>query len=178
MAHFELKHTEFYQHDLVLAHFKLNQSYYLEKFPLPNSARRSGMSGCFSFQIPCLSTTTQDRPRMEQQGTTRLLPGKNDALEAKKSVKFLTWLIRLPPFTPSSHDIKSLCPGGSFGLVQNNQATSLLQGATLEHQIRQIFGIWSAYPGSPNSMGRLWRKRISFAVISCNHQPHQNYGPR
>lgn len=117
---FSLNIVAFYQHDLVLAHFKLTQSYYLEKFPLPNSTRRSGMSGCFSFQIPCLSTATWDRSRMEQQGTTRLLQGKNDALEAKKSVKFLTWLIRLPPFTPSSPDIKSLCPGGSFGLVPNN----------------------------------------------------------
>lgn len=76
MAHFELKHSVLYQRDLVLDCSRLNQSYYLEKFPytLTNRAGRSGVSGRFSFQLPCLSKVNWDRPRMEQQ-QQRLLPG-------------------------------------------------------------------------------------------------------
>lgn len=52
MARFELKHTVLYQHGLVLGHFKLNQSYYLEKFPLLNRAGRNGNEWVFFFLAP------------------------------------------------------------------------------------------------------------------------------
>ncbi len=78
---------------LFLNVLKLNQSYYLEKSE--RRAERSGTSGCFSFQFPCLSRTTgRDRPKLaQQQGAIRgCSQAKNHALE--KSVKFLTWLKR------------------------------------------------------------------------------------
>lgn len=84
----------------------------------------------------------------------------------------------VPPSTPNSAQ-QSLCPGGSFDFPPKQNR--------LHHYHREMHSnirlggfFWrggSACLCPPDSTGGPRRKRISYAVISCNRWPHQNYGP-
>lgn len=79
----------------------------------------------------------------------------------------------LPPH-PAAADSQSLCPGGTASTCPKQH--HFYRGAALGVRLDVFFfvGVGSACPGHPNSTGRLWQKRISYAVISCNRRPHQN----
>lgn len=87
-------------------------------------------------------------------------------------------IVPLRPRNPShsSHDfnVTSVFAGKASGRQHRHRGAS----ARIQHQIILISGVRSACLGSPNSVRRLWQKRINYAVISCNLQPHQSQIPR
>lgn len=95
---------------------------------------------------------------------------------AKKSVKFLACLSRSPPYTPQqTHRVCVL--EVSFDYPKQLDYIIIMKEPHLSIRLGRFFGVSSARPSWPNSMGGLWRKRISYAVISCNRWPHQNHVP-
>lgn len=170
MAHFEWnKHAVF--SPAWPFSWTLNQSNYLERSALQNTAERSGMKGEFSFQFSRLSRTTWDRNNkvLRDWSQAKIMPPGQEVCQ----IPCMTFI--LLPSTPSWKDTQSLCPGAlnchkQLGYIHyyREPHANIRLGSFLEsvQHVRARLIQWE-------DCG----KRISYAVILCNREPHQNYLP-
>lgn len=106
-----------------------------------------------------------DRPRLEEQGSTRSLSGKKLCPRGREvcqilCMTFFSMLTSTPisALTHTNTNTKICVLEVAFELSQTTRLHHYYKEPHANTRLGRFFGVSSACPGPPNSMGRLWKE--------------------